>query len=194
MKKTEEFMSTLQASCQHMQEIVYLVHKYYNELYQNQSILESFPDVSIQRISDEEPVVLEGVPFSHYVQTTDRLVIFVSDKGEQPACAVYHLVGEDELLPCLVDSSYLTDETREEFYLWANIWNDTYYQLQKIAQVMQHKVYEKLEEKQVDLDKLQSELEKMEKRNLFLNAQSYRGVILRNYKQLLINKELVTHE
>ncbi|WP_142346979.1 hypothetical protein [Bacillus cereus] len=187
-------MSTLQASCQHMQEIVYLVHKYYNELYQYQSILEAFPDVSIQRISDEEPVVLDGVSFSHYVQTTDRLVIFVSDKGEQPACAVYYLVGEDELLPCLVDSSYITDETREEFYLWVNIWNDTYYQLQKIAQVMQHKVYQKLEEKQVDLDKLQSELEKMEKRNLFLNAQSYRGVIPRNYKQLLINKELVTHE
>ncbi|MGE7891043.1 hypothetical protein ACQKN7_27435 [Bacillus cereus] len=187
-------MSTLQASCQHMQEIVYLVHKYYNELYQNQSMLEAFPDISIQYISDEEPVVLNGVPFSHYVQTTDRLVIFVSERGEQPACAVYHLVGDDELLPCIVDSSYITDETREEYYLWANSWNDTYYQLQRMAQVMQQKVYQKLEEKQGDLDKIQSKLEEVEKRNLSLNVQRYRGIIPRNYKQSRINKEMVTHE
>ncbi|MEX0417823.1 hypothetical protein [Bacillus sp. C30] len=86
--------------------------------------------MSIQHISEEVSVVLDGVTFSHYVQTTDRLVIFVSRQAEQSACTVYYLIGDDELVPCLVDSTYLTDETREKFYLWGNSWNDTYLQLQ----------------------------------------------------------------
>lgn len=105
-------MSALQASCKHMQEMVCLVNKYFNKLYQNQTVLDVCSDLSIQHISDEEPIILDGVPFSHYVQTIDRLVIFVSQQAEQPACAVYHLLGDDELVPCLVDMTYITDETR----------------------------------------------------------------------------------